>query len=256
MKEIKENLFCTQFELKTLSELMVKGEAERWVKGFLHPKYENEHIDRYDFALQFVNGKNVLDIACGSGYGSLLLAQKGKALHVTGIDLDADAVRYGNFRHMHDSVQRFSGDACTYLSANPYDVIISFETIEHLPDFKSFLNNIDRNLSEEGLFIISTPISKQTTIKPTHNPYHEIEWSYGDFIKLLKEYFTVTETFIQNGSTEGKYPEYNIKNRIKKRLGGKILKTGQQLFQGIKNAQNLDVSQLDSGYVIAILKKK
>ena len=41
----EEELFCTQYELKTLSDLLIRGEAERWVKGFLQNKYEQEHLD-------------------------------------------------------------------------------------------------------------------------------------------------------------------------------------------------------------------
>ena len=256
MNEIEEELFCTKYELKTLADLVLKGEAERWVKGFLHPKYEMEHIERYRFALQFVNNKNVLDIACGSGYGSFLIAEQGNALKVTGVDLDADAVRYGNFRYAHHLVNRFVDDATKYSSATPFDVIISYETVEHLSDYRLFLKNIDQNLAEDGTFIISTPISKNTTIKPNHNPYHEIEWSYSDFTKLLQEYFILKDTFIQNAVIEGNYPEYTLTNRIKNRLGKKITKSDSQFFEGIKAAHELKVNELDAGYIIAVLNKK
>ena len=256
MNEIEEELFCTKYELKTLSDLVLKGEAERWVKGFLHSKYEMEHIERYRFALQFVNNKNVLDIACGSGYGSFLIAEQGNALKVTGVDLDADAVRYGNFRYAHHLVNRFVDDATKYSSATPFDVTISYETVEHLSDYRLFLKNIDQNLAEDGTFIISTPISKNTTIKPNHNPYHEIEWSYSDFTKLLQEYFILKDTFIQNAVIEGNYPEYTLTNRIKNRLGKKITKSDSQFFEGIKAAHELKVNELDAGYIIAVLNKK
>ena len=141
-------------------------------------------------------------------------------------------------------------------SATPFDVIISYETVEHLSDYRLFLKNIDQNLAEDGTFIISTPISKNTTIKPNHNPYHEIEWTYSDFTKLLQEYFILKDTFIQNAVIEGNYPEYTLTNRIKNRLGKKITKSDSQFFEGIKAAHELKVNELDAGYIIAVLNKK
>lgn len=253
----EEELFCTQYELKTLSDLLIRGEAERWVKGFLQNKYEQEHLERYNFALQYVNNKRVLDIACGSGFGSYLLAYKGNADEVVGVDLDQNAIRYGNYRHHHPKVTRIHGDACKYKNSNQFETIISFETIEHVPDYQSFLHNLNDNLASNGVLIISTPIRKQTIIKPSHNPFHEIEWSYYDFIKLLETNFILENSYIQDGIVLGQYPTYSFKNRLFRKLGvKKFVKSKSVLHQGITEAKNLNISTIDSGYTILILRKK
>ena len=73
--------------------------------------------------------KNILDIACGSGFGSYIIATDGKAKQVIGVDLDNDAIRYANHKFHHDNIKRFVGDAVKFKYKEKFDIIISFETI-------------------------------------------------------------------------------------------------------------------------------
>src|SRR5437667_10028853 len=88
-----------------------------------------EHIYRYRFATRFVRGRRVLDIACGEGYGAAALARAGAA-RVIGIDLSEEACEHARQKY---GVDARSGDAHRIpLPDRSVDVIVSFETIEHL----------------------------------------------------------------------------------------------------------------------------
>src|SRR3989344_1791927 len=114
--------------------------GERFVPNQTSLRVQQDHIERYLFASDFVVGKKVLDIACGSGYGSDFLLKKGAA-SVTGVDVSAQAVDHAqqNYKSEHLSFVVF--DAEKYLSEEKYDIIVSFETIEHVSDFKKVLHN-------------------------------------------------------------------------------------------------------------------
>lgn len=135
---LREENFCLNYELKIFTDFVNFGRLERWVKNYADKVTEHSHIQRYELASDFVNDKIVLDMACGSGYGSYLLADKGKAKEITAIDLDAETIRYASFRNQHPNINFLQGDAMKFCRENYFDVIVSFETIEHLPDVNSF----------------------------------------------------------------------------------------------------------------------
>lgn len=216
---LNEEVFCLKFELKTLADKTVRNKAERWLDGYIEEVTHQEHLARYLFATQYTEGKRVLDIACGSGYGSFILATQGKAQHVDGVDLDADAVRYGNHRYNHPNISRYADNAVIYNSDLKYDVIISFETVEHIQDYEHLLLNYRRLLSPEGVLLISTPVTGVTTTTPA-NPFHVIEWSFEDFQNLVKSYFVIHRTMVQSLiiKNEKHYPALSFTDRMKFKL--------------------------------------
>lgn len=254
-----EDIFCLKYEMKALSDITLRKESERWIPGFLYKATEEEHLDRYNYIINLTKDKNILDIACGSGFGSYIIATDGKAKQVIGVDLDNDAIRYANHKFHHDNIKRFVGDAVKFKYKEKFDVIISFETIEHIPDYKGFINNLYNNLNENGKLVISTPIVPCTTNKPI-NPYHVIEWSYKDFIKLLSEYFNISEIILQNICLKANHFE---KRSLLKKIKDKIIrpnlhsKSRIEYHNGlIYDYKNIDLSKLTSGYVICICNKK
>jgi len=92
---------------------------------------EQDHLARYEFACTYARGKRVLDIACGTGYGTAHLADCG-AVSVDGADLADDAVRYAQNRFHRPNTRFHRGDICLFQNGSPYDLIVSFETIEHV----------------------------------------------------------------------------------------------------------------------------
>src|SRR3989344_372638 len=169
----------------------MKFTGERCIVGKSGSLIEKEHLDRYNFVLNYVKNKIVLDIACGSGYGSKLLSNKAKK--VIGVDISKESIDYAKNNFNSNKIKFFIGDATNldFLKDNSIDVVVSFETIEHLIDYKRFLMEVKRILKKEGLFIVSTPNKKISSPhgKKPKNPFHVIEFFKKDFEILLKRYF-------------------------------------------------------------------
>jgi SAM-dependent methyltransferase len=138
--------------------------GEYFVPGQSSPRLEADHLARYRFASRFVRGKSVLDIACGVGYGSDLLSKAG-ASRVDGVDINEDVIAYARENYASESTRFLPGDIYTFSSPARYDVIVSFETIEHVDDYGKALANIFRLLSDSGRLIISSPNRSITSPK-------------------------------------------------------------------------------------------
>lgn len=154
-----------------------------------------EHVARYIFASQFVKGKAVLDIACGVGYGANLFSNKG-ASKVFGVDISKEAIDYAKEKYGKKNIGFVLGDAEKIpLPDNSVDVVVSFETIEHLKNYQSFLKEIKRVLRKDGLAIISTP-NKETY--PPGNIFHIKEFSLEEFETMLQSHFKKIVFFYQD----------------------------------------------------------
>lgn len=153
------------------------------------------HEKRYAFALPWCRGKDVLDVACGVGYGSALLA--GDARYVVGGDLDEASVAYARARYPAPNVEFQVLDAMALPFADAsFDTVCSFETIEHVPDRERYLGEVARVLRADGTYLVSTPRVERTNDAPA-NPYHHIEYSREDFERLLRSRFERVELYGQ-----------------------------------------------------------
>jgi SAM-dependent methyltransferase len=157
----------------------------------------HEHYHRYLFALQFCRGKVVLDIACGEGYGSALIG--GVASQVTGVDIAGDAVRHAAASYRTDNVSFAVGECADIpLADASVDVVVSFETLEHVADQNKFLREIKRVLRPEGVLVISTPNTDvYKEILTEANPFHVKELNEAEFRSILGENFTDFRLFGQ-----------------------------------------------------------
>ncbi|RGY96546.1 class I SAM-dependent methyltransferase [Clostridium sp. AM58-1XD] len=147
------------------------------------------HFNRYFTAKSFVKGKRVLDVACGEGYGSKLLKEWG-ALKVTGVDISKEAIEIAK--------ENFSGDGIDYIQHSAeelpfendsFDVVISFETIEHVDSPDKYLSEISRVLKFGGIAMVSCPNDPyyQKAGEP-QNPFHKRIFSWFDFAKLTQSH--------------------------------------------------------------------
>ncbi|MEA5593389.1 class I SAM-dependent methyltransferase [Rivularia sp. UHCC 0363] len=153
------------------------------------------HLKRYQFAAYYCQNKKVLDAATGVGYGADYLTQA--ASQVIGIDIDPVAISYGQSKYSNSRLQLQVADvANTDFADCEFDVICSFETIEHLPDIPAYLQEMVRLLANDGIYIVSTPQVPQTNHNP-QNPYHTVELCRNDFEALLKKYFGEIEIYAQ-----------------------------------------------------------
>lgn len=151
----------------------------------------DEHIIRYELVKPLVSNKIVLDIASGSGYGSDLLAQAG-AKKVIGIDIDEKAIteaqkRYGSNQIEFKVGTTIDGAEKLDIADNSIEVIACFETIEHIKNYKSFLQELARVLTAEGVAFISTP---NRDVFGQKNPFHIKEFTKKEFIEELQQHFS------------------------------------------------------------------
>src|SRR5690349_4921310 len=106
----------------------------------IHSQVTAEHLHRYALAMEYVQDKTVLDIACGEGYGSNLLAQKAKS--VVGVDIDKFIVSEAKNKYRKSNLSFLEGSAP--LDDQSIDVVVSFETLEHTSNHEQFLSEIKR----------------------------------------------------------------------------------------------------------------
>ena len=134
------------------------------------------HMARYDLAAQWVRaGDRVLDCACGLGYGTAMLASLSQGRSFLGVDLGAEAVAYAldNFG-CGKRVSFRQGDAASlaFIANCSVDTVVCFETMEHLPDYRRFLQEARRILKPDGRIILSVPNLWHDETGDDPNPYH------------------------------------------------------------------------------------
>ena len=176
---------------------------------FASPWLRHQHLARYRWAAGRARGKRVLDLASGSGYGSALLAAGG-ALSVVSADRDAGAFREAALPGSRAGPLRGTlADAARLpFRDGSFDLYVSFETIEHVPDDRAVVREARRVLAPGGMFLCSTPerevISPGRTLADRpDNPYHEREYSRDEFETLLRAGFKIIEWYGQTPCSEG-----------------------------------------------------
>ena len=156
-----------------------------------------EHLHRYAFASSFVADKDVLDIASGEGYGSEILGKIAKS--VIGVDVDEASVLHANSKYGSKNISFTSGDAYAIpLPNEAVDVVVSFETIEHVEEHETMVREFKRVMKPDGLVVISSPERGAYNKQNTHeNPYHKKELDLEEFNTLLKRNFRNVRIFGQ-----------------------------------------------------------
>lgn len=169
---------------ETVSEMPFTG--ERYVP-LQDGDIRLEHMHRYAVAAELARGKNVLDIACGEGYGSALLAET--ALSVTGVDISAQAIEHASAKYKKPNLA-FKTGACLNipLADASADLVVCFETLEHISEHEKFMLEIRRVLAPGGLLLISTP-NKPEYAAAGKNPFHKKELEPDEFAALLRKDF-------------------------------------------------------------------
>lgn len=163
--------------------------GERVVPGETPEFLVLEHLLRYRFAAQFVAKHRVLDIGCGTGYGSALLAEKARA--VVGIDNSPEALQYARENYQRTRLRFAAGD-CRKLPFldRSFSVAVLFEVLEHIAEQEECLHEIRRVLTAGGTLILSTPnpASPTKTIEEA-NPFHAKELAEPELVDLLGAHF-------------------------------------------------------------------
>lgn len=179
---------------------MAEFTGERVVPGEVDADLWNEHFARYAFAARLSRKKRVLDAGCGTGYGTAELARA--AALATGVDISVDAIEYARRHYAHANV-RFLRASCEALplAAASFDLVVAFEVIEHLKEWRAFLLEVRRLLAPGGQCVISTPNREyyaDSRGRTGPNPYHEHEFTFEQFSQELREIFPHVSLFHQN----------------------------------------------------------
>lgn len=167
------------------------------LETFIQSENTSEHLHRYAIALEYVTGKKVLDIACGEGYGSNLLAEK--AQEVAGVDVSAEVIQEAANKYVRNNLRFWEGSAGSIpVESSYYDVVVSFETIEHHDRHDEMMQEIKRVLKPDGILIISSPDKENYSDKTGYkNPFHVKELYQKEFESLIGRYFKESRFFFQ-----------------------------------------------------------
>lgn len=155
--------------------------VERIDPNFFQGSLAEEHVARYIWASRWCSGCRVLDVACGTGYGAQLIAPSSPR-SIVGVDLSQLALDFGKSRY---GIQAVRADALELpFKSESFDVVVSLETVEHVPNAHQFVLEIHRVLDRGGIFVLSTPNAE---LSSGANPYHLRELTLQEAVDLLSQ---------------------------------------------------------------------
>lgn len=170
--------------------------GEFFIPGKVEDRIEQDHLERYKFARGFIRDKNVLDIACGVGYGSVEVLE-GLAASYTGVDINQSLINYANENYASIRTHFYINNILTF-KEDKFDIILCFETIEHIPEYLVALRNLYSLLNTNGTLFISSPnriVTSPDSSKMSDRPaneFHSQEFTPSELKDVLKSIgFTV-----------------------------------------------------------------
>jgi len=172
---------------------MLEWTGERFLPWIGEATIAYEHLHRYAYATTLVRNKRVLDLACGEGYGTKMLAAA--ATSVVGVDIDDSVIRHASEKYGSANVRFLLGSitAVPLKDDHSIDVMICFEAIEHIEDQEALLREVERLLTPDGIFIVSTPNKAIYRDQSTEeNPFHLKELYFEEFREILTRHFRNT----------------------------------------------------------------
>jgi ubiquinone/menaquinone biosynthesis C-methylase UbiE len=173
---------------------MIKYTGERYLPWLENAQAGYEHLHRYILARSFAQGKRVLDLASGEGYGAVLLAEVAES--VVGLDIDPQTIQHATSRYLRPNLKFLEGSILDIplQGENLFDLVICFEAIEHIETPERLLGEVKRVLKKDGIFIVSTP-NKLTFSDDTGQmwAWHTREFYFPEFRNLLGRFFSHTE---------------------------------------------------------------
>lgn len=233
--------------------------GERVIEDDTPERIYRDHILRYQFAANFIKGLSILDVACGTGYGTNYLQHNG-GRETTGVDISDEAIRFATKNYRDTNLEFYVGDALKLdFPDSKFESVVSFETIEHVSDVNKYLTEVARVLEKSGLFIVSSP--NRLITSPNYpryqsrpdNKYHITEFSLVELLNLLKNKFTIVGTYGQHMVSKMLMPRYTrqiINKLLPQALICKLyINTGNQAVQPIPSGYH-------SRYIVLVCNKK
>lgn len=178
-----------------MNDLSWTGERLVTSLGALHGVVE--HLHRYALATQITNGRIVLDIASGEGYGSFLLSKNAKKVY--GIDIDEKSIKHANAKYANSSnlEYRCGSTSKIPLPDHSIDIVVSFETLEHNREHNLMMTEVRRVLKYDGCLLLSSPERSIYRKREPNNPFHVKELSLKELELLISKHFKYSHFFAQ-----------------------------------------------------------
>lgn len=149
------------------------------------------HIATYEYARNFVKNKKVLDYGCGSGYGTHMLSENTES--IIGADISDEAIEYAKKEYSASNLRFMT---ISELENEKFDVITSFQVIEHVPNDREYTAHLKKMLNPGGILIISTPDKKHRLFRYIQQPwniFHLKEYTPESLQKMLLKHFKKVE---------------------------------------------------------------
>jgi 2-polyprenyl-3-methyl-5-hydroxy-6-metoxy-1,4-benzoquinol methylase len=211
------------------------------------------HLERYHFATRHLQPGRILDIACGTGYGTAILASSPETISVTGVDLSEEAIKHARQMHSHHKIRFIQKDIFAISDSELFDTIVSLETIEHINNPLAVVNHLLNLLKPGGHFIISAPV----TPSMDGNPYHVNDFSTHSFKNMFdRPTLKVIDELRQ-------LQPYSVKevigskkiNRLKKTPGSLLRFYWKYPHKFFTRLQSILVDGLNNKYLTLVIKK-
>lgn len=164
-----------------------------------HRRAYPDQWERYDFACRWIRkGDRVVDLACGSGFGTFLLS-KGSTERALGLDVSSEALDWAQAEFGDTADFKKWDDSLLEELSGKFDVAVSFETLEHMNEQagRVFVANLRQMLRPGGTLIISTPLTESQSRYAPSNPFHIREYSWDELGALLSTEFQVRARYSQ-----------------------------------------------------------
>lgn len=214
MRQAATLFYSLEYSVQNLYESLIK-----WLTHLKNPQIVNEHfVPKYGLELEpYLQRKDrnaahhlthyywaiavladhpeiqsVLDVACGSGYGSYLIAKRFPQLKVVGADYDRKALHHAETHFTLPNLSFKFGDVALWektIGPDRFHCIISYETIEHVPHREIMMENLVNHLSDQGYFLMTTPCGWDENVLRPRWPMHKIEYASASLYDFLKRYF-------------------------------------------------------------------
>ncbi|SPY14287.1 family 2 glycosyl transferase [Paenibacillus polymyxa] len=220
-----------------------------------------EHLRRYELACEYSKDKIILDAACGTGYGSKMMQSAGAAM-VIGVDIDQDSVNNAKKNYHGDNINFLHGNVNKLpFKEETFDMVVSFETIEHIANGSDWIKESARLLKEDGLFLVSTPNRSITNPgnyfeEQPMNQHHCFEYNITEFIGELLDEYDILDIFGQSYMNDHDSYYYHVmRDALQLNRGfapDKVVKQTDKheliSLKDVKNAQPM--------YVVAVCRRK
>jgi SAM-dependent methyltransferase len=138
--------------------------------------------ERYAFAARYARAGRILDLACGVGYGTRILADRADpGATLLGVDVSEAAIAHAREHYAGERVAFETGDAMALRDPGGFDAIVSIETVEHLPDPTGFVARLVGLLRPGGVLVASVPVTPSVDA----NPFHLHDFTERSFRRLF-----------------------------------------------------------------------